>query len=1261
MTNNINETHSNQLRILQYNVAKSREITDSILNDKSTSQYTVLLLQEQYWSPYQKSSLLHQSWTLIEPITTGEHPPRTAIYINNKALTSEAFHQLNIPNSDITAISITHNEPHIKPTLLINLYNSQKDDITPFLCQHIPHYVNSSAYDNVIILGDFNLHHPLWNPQSYIKHDLQSNQIVDLFMGVNLRPLLPPGTITYPTNNRAGGTAIDLVWGNDKAEENLLKCHAISALNDHTSDHLPIEITLNLESKQLPPTNPPFNYAKTNWEFLKIKLNDYLPTLIDPSHTSAQELDNFAGDLVNAIHRAIEDTTPRKKPSPHSKRWWNGDLSNFRKEVNRARNRYRRTRDRVDEIEWQMMTTQYKREIKKAKEKQWREFVEEADERSIWTVKKYIDSPPSPHYISTINNATSNEDKMEEFRATFFPPPPPAILEDINNATYPLPAPCNAQITQFQIQSAINKLSPKKAPGPDEINNLALKKTYETTHRHLHALVQASITLGHFPAPFKNTTTIILRKPMKPDYTKPNAYRPIALENTLGKVIESVMMELLSYAAEAYNLLPPQHFGGRPGRTGEDAMLILTERIHHTWKEREIFSVVFMDVAGAFNNVHHQRLYHNMRKRRVPEFITKWTESFLKNRHTQLRFNGADSERIPTGAGVPQGSPISPILYLFYNADLLDIPGRRGQSLGFIDDIAYGVQGQTDEENVEALKEILEGAEEWRRRHGARFEEGKYVLMHFTRNSRRKTTAALDIAGTRIEPADDARYLGVIFDKQLRFKKHIQYIAKKGTKFSYAIARISNSAWGATFQQTRTLFTSVVAPRMDHAAIIWHRPAAQGNMHRPGQLSKLEGAQRTTMKAILGTFHTTATSTLEIESSLYPTHLRLRTKILKSLARMQTYPPTNPVHSCIQRAARSQSKVHTTTLEYMMTTFPQYNSPTIETIYPHPKPPWWTPPFKVNICGDKMAAKKRHDEAIHSPGTICIYTDGSGIDGHIGAAAYSPTTSNIKRQYLGAESEYNVYVAEVEAVKLAADIVQEIGETYEQCIIYFDSQAAANGLMKPSKQSGQQFLVSALEKIEAIKTLTPNITLIWIPGHMEIAGNEMADKAAKEAAKSRAADVNFTHKPLKSSRSNAINQAVKNDWHEAWKNEKDHAKLLRRITAKIQDHQESKKLYNTITNRTSLAQLARLRTGHCSLNQYLHRFGIEESPLCECGNGAIENVEHYLLHCPRYDRQRSKLRNKVGIGGMRTEKLLSYPEFINFTLRYVKETGRFTF
>ena len=77
------------------------------------------------------------------------------------------------------------------------------------------------------------------------------------------------------------------------------------------------------------------------------------------------------------------------------------------------------------------------------------------------------------------------------------------------------------------------------------------------------------------------TTTVIIRKPGKPDYTKASAYCPIALENTLGKLIESIITELLSHAVEEYHLIPPQHYGGRPGRTGEEAMVMLMERIKH--------------------------------------------------------------------------------------------------------------------------------------------------------------------------------------------------------------------------------------------------------------------------------------------------------------------------------------------------------------------------------------------------------------------------------------------------------------------------------------------------------------------------------------------------------------------------------------------------------------------------------------------------------------------------------------------------------
>jgi hypothetical protein len=190
-----------------------------------------------------------------------------------------------------------------------------------------------------------------------------------------------------------------------------------------------------------------------------------------------------------------------------------------------------------------------------------------------------------------------------------------------------------------------------------------------------------------------------------------------------------------------------------------------------------------------------------------------------------------------------------------------------GQSLGFIDDIAFGVQGGTDENNAKELEKML-----IKLRGGEMHMEQdlKPPNMSYTlhRHPNKSTQAAIRIANAVIQPSPDARYLGVVFDKQLRFKQHVQQIAKKGSKFGLLFPGLQNRRGEQLYQQT--LFTTIVAPRMDYAAIIWHRPRKHGQMNRPPQLSKLESAQRTAMKAILGAFRTTATSALEVETCLLP-------------------------------------------------------------------------------------------------------------------------------------------------------------------------------------------------------------------------------------------------------------------------------------------------------------------------------------------------------------------------------------------------------
>src|SRR5437764_5552810 len=104
------------------------------------------------------------------------------------------------------------------------------------------------------------------------------------------------------------------------------------------------------------------------------------------------------------------------------------------------------------------------------------------------------------------------------------------------------------------------------------------------------------------------------------------------------------------------------------------------------------------------------------------------------------------------------------------------------------------------------------------------------------------------------------KYLGIIFDNELCFHSHLQSSVKKGTNAALALFSIAKNSWGAPYKYVRQLYLSVIAPGMDYAASIWHRPTDDGSMASSAQMRKLATVQRLAMKAILGCYKTTPTA-----------------------------------------------------------------------------------------------------------------------------------------------------------------------------------------------------------------------------------------------------------------------------------------------------------------------------------------------------------------------------------------------------------------
>ena len=336
-----------------------------------------------------------------------------------------------------------------------------------------------------------------------------------------------------------------------------------------------------------------------------------------------------------------------------------------------------------------------------------RDRVEEANSpEKLWRLASWAKSrgneaprvTPAIQHPTTQHEITEPADKADLFRDTFFPTPPEADLRDIQDAEHSgqieLPP-----ITEKEVKDAVRAASPLKAPGPDSIANRALQAGPSPITAHLTRAFNQSLRLGYCPAHFRESTTVVLRKPGKDNYTAPKSYRLIALMNTIGKIMDAVIARRLSYLAETHQVLPPTHMGGRKMRSTEHALHAVTKKIYEAWDQKpgQVASLLLLDVSGAFDNVSHARLLHDLRKRRVDERTVKWIASFLSNRHTSIVIDGFRSKEYQINTGIPQGSPLSPILYLFYNADLIDECNREANAMstGYIDDVGILAWGKT--------------------------------------------------------------------------------------------------------------------------------------------------------------------------------------------------------------------------------------------------------------------------------------------------------------------------------------------------------------------------------------------------------------------------------------------------------------------------------------------------------------------------------------------------------------------------------------
>ena len=358
----------------------------------------------------------------------------------------------------------------------------------------------------------------------------------------------------------------------------------------------------------------------------------------------------------------------------------------------------------------------------------------------------------------------------------------PERVRIITEATYEAVA-TDQEFTLSELEDVLHRLK-DTAPGDDTVCNSIIRNVPLATKHLFLRLINQSFSEGKLPTRWKMAKIIPIPK-------KDKTHRPISLLPVISKVMERLVLARAKWSDQPIN---PYSLSFRSGVGTIDAIATLVHRAAPITTLRSGYraraATIFLDLEKAFGLVSKEVLLESAALLGIRGRLLFWLDDYLTNRTGTVHFQGKTSKVNHLSNGTPQGSSLSPLLFnMVINRQPQQDLGSKVQMTEYADDLAIhgGPIGEDTvyQQMTTALKKIEAKAMQL----GLKFSPEKCEALWYRSVD---PNWKFKIAGARIPWRASVKYLGVIIDKRLNFRKQVDYVRQK-TDSNMNVLKVLNS------------------------------------------------------------------------------------------------------------------------------------------------------------------------------------------------------------------------------------------------------------------------------------------------------------------------------------------------------------------------------------------------------------------------------------------------------------------------------------